>query len=74
MENMEELNMASAKLGISIEEVTNAFKEIEKLILDLNERSYQMKHRKVKDRYASPKFYMNNFKRKGKDDERWLYA
>ena len=43
---------------------TNAFKELEKLASDLNEQAYQMKHRKVKDRYASPKFYMNNFKRK----------
>ncbi len=33
-----------------------------KIMQACNETSYQMAHRKVKDRYASTKFYMNNFK------------
>lgn len=39
-------------------------REIENMCARLNELSYQQKHRKVKDRYASEKFYMNNFKKR----------
>lgn len=39
--------------------------EIEKMQAEISEKLYQIDHRKVKDRYASSKFYMNNFK-KGK--------
>lgn len=35
-----------------------------KIMQACNEMSYQMAHRKVKDRYTSNKFYMNNFKHK----------
>lgn len=35
-----------------------------KIMQECNETSYQMAHRKIKDRYASTKFYMNNFKHK----------
>ena len=42
----------------------SAMDRINKFIQVCNETSYQMTHRKVKDRYASTKFYMNNFKHK----------
>lgn len=41
-----------------------AMEEMFKQIYEHQEHIYQMKHRKVKDRYASTKFYMNNFKHK----------
>lgn len=37
---------------------------IGKEIAKMNEEMYQFNHRKRKDRYASSKFYMNNFKRR----------
>lgn len=41
-----------------------AMVEMFKHIYEHREYMYQMNHRKVKDRYASSKFYMNNFKHK----------
>lgn len=41
-------------------------KSISRSIAQINETMYQIGHRKVKDRYASSKFYMNNFKRNRK--------
>lgn len=38
--------------------------EIEKMQAEIGEMLYQHDHRKVKDRYASAKFYMNNFKKR----------
>lgn len=38
--------------------------EVEKGQAKIREMLYQQDHRKVKDRYASDKFYMNNFKKR----------
>ena len=35
---------------------------VAKMVARINEEQYQQAHKKVKDRYSSPKFYMNNFK------------
>lgn len=39
---------------------------VTKMVAQMNEQHYQQAHKKVKDRYSSPKFYMNNFKRNRK--------
>lgn len=41
-----------------------AMDRMNRIMQECNEIMYQQKHRKVKDRYASSKFYMNNFKHK----------
>lgn len=56
-------------LAESIREFNDSMKSFRKTFYEMQEIIYQQNHRKVKDRYASSKFYMNNFKknkRKGK--------
>lgn len=47
----------------SVREFSNSMESFMKNFYESTEEAYQKKHRKVKDRYASSKFYMNNFKR-----------
>lgn len=42
------------------------FNIVAKMVAQIGEEQYQQAHKKVKDRYSSPKFYMNNFKRNRK--------
>lgn len=42
----------------------SVFGAVSKERAEMNEKAYQFNHRKRKDRYASSKFYMNNFKRR----------
>lgn len=51
-------------LAESIRESNVSMESFMKSFYKMQEIIYQQDHRKVKDRYASSKFYMNNFKRK----------
>lgn len=66
-EAMEELN-ESIRCSCTEESRTmsEAMSELIKMSCGIAEIDYQMKHRKVKDRWSSSKFYANNFKKNRK--------
>lgn len=50
-------------LTTSYRQYNSSLSELSKMCCDSDEVEYQQKHKKVKDRYSSNKFYANNFKK-----------
>lgn len=50
-------------LETSFRQFNDSLSELSEMCDDSNEVEYQQKHKKVKDRYSSNKFYANNFKK-----------
>lgn len=57
-------------LAESVREFSDSMEPIMKSVYKSQEIMYQQKHRKVKDRYASSKFYMNNFKKNKREGKK----
>lgn len=45
-------------------------KRLSEMVFSLNHSQYQLNHKKVKYRYTTPKFYMNNFKRNSRNNKK----